>query len=85
MSGTQKDQEAQNMQRIADISTKIREAIRLALPTPLEQFMTVMVPGKVVNYGRLSAMGFSTRLTSCFSRRLQVGEQRRAPSQSSGT
>ncbi|KAF8600740.1 hypothetical protein BDV93DRAFT_425680, partial [Ceratobasidium sp. AG-I] len=35
--------------RILDISIKIREAIRNSLPTPVEQVLTVMVPGKVVN------------------------------------
>lgn len=36
--------------RIGQISTKIREAIRAALPAPAEQFLTVMIPGKVVRY-----------------------------------
>jgi hypothetical protein len=45
--------ENDNVKRIGDISTKIREAIRQALPAGSEQFMTVMVPGKVVNYGGL--------------------------------
>jgi len=44
---------SENVDRIGDISTKIREAIRKALLAGPEQFMTVMVPGKVVNYGRL--------------------------------
>ncbi|KAL0569591.1 hypothetical protein V5O48_012379, partial [Marasmius crinis-equi] len=35
--------------RMAEINTKIREAIRAALPAPPEQFFTVMIPGKVVN------------------------------------
>ena len=35
--------------RVGDISIKIREAIRNALPTPLEQHLTIMVPGKVIN------------------------------------
>lgn len=38
------------VERTAYISTQIREAIRAALPAPPEQFFTVMVPGKVVNY-----------------------------------
>ena len=44
---------SENVDWIGDISTKIREAIRKALLAGPEQFMTVMVPGKVVNYGRL--------------------------------
>lgn len=36
--------------RTAKISSQIREAIRAALPAPPEQFFTVMVPGKVVNF-----------------------------------
>ncbi|RDB17300.1 hypothetical protein Hypma_001916 [Hypsizygus marmoreus] len=36
--------------RSAQISVQIREAIRGALPTPPEQFFTVMIPGKVVNF-----------------------------------
>jgi hypothetical protein len=46
--------EGDNVNRVGDISTKIREAIRKALPSGPEQFMTVMVPGKVVNYGELN-------------------------------
>lgn len=61
---TQKDQEEKALQRIADISTKIREAIRLALPTPPEQFLTVMVPGKVVNYGKVTHPDPFVSLTS---------------------
>ncbi|PVF94432.1 hypothetical protein CPB86DRAFT_800483 [Serendipita vermifera] len=36
--------------RTAQISWTIREQIRAALPTPEEQFLTVMVPGKVINF-----------------------------------
>lgn len=46
--------QGEGVNRIGDISTKIREAIRKALPSGPEQFMTVMVPGKVVNYGELN-------------------------------
>ena len=45
-----KKQEAEQRKRIADISLRIRNAIRDALPAPPEQFFTVMVPGKVVNF-----------------------------------
>ncbi|PWN43894.1 hypothetical protein IE81DRAFT_51560 [Ceraceosorus guamensis] len=41
--------ESQQINRIGDISTKIREALRASLPTPPEQHLTIMVPGKVVN------------------------------------
>ncbi|KAG9118787.1 hypothetical protein FRC07_006524 [Ceratobasidium sp. 392] len=42
--------ENDNVQRMGEISTNIREAIRKALPTPSGQFLTVMIPGKVVNF-----------------------------------
>lgn len=48
MSGTQSALENASVGRIGEISVKIREAVRRALPTPPEQFLTVMVPGKVV-------------------------------------
>lgn len=38
------------VERAAKISFQIREVLRQALPAPLEQFFTVMVPGKVVNF-----------------------------------
>ncbi|KAG6829970.1 hypothetical protein H0H92_002775 [Tricholoma furcatifolium] len=38
------------VKRTAEISWNIREALRAALPAPQEQFFTVMVPGKVVNF-----------------------------------
>ena len=38
------------VKRIGDISVKIREAIRAALPTGKEQYLHVMVPGKVVDF-----------------------------------
>ncbi|KAG6910165.1 hypothetical protein DXG01_012614 [Tephrocybe rancida] len=38
------------IEKTAEISFKIREAIRQSLPAPKEQFFTVMVPGKVVNF-----------------------------------
>lgn len=46
-----KQQEAVSVDRIAEISKRVRDAVRAALPTPLEQFFTVMVPGKIVNTG----------------------------------
>ncbi|KAG8682905.1 hypothetical protein FRC09_016445, partial [Ceratobasidium sp. 395] len=38
------------VKRTGEISTNIREAIRKSLPTPSGQFLTVMIPGKVVNF-----------------------------------
>ncbi|KAG8741224.1 hypothetical protein FRC10_003146 [Ceratobasidium sp. 414] len=46
---TQLGLEKAGMDRIGEISDRIRKAVRAALPTPLEQFLTLMVPGKVVN------------------------------------
>lgn len=34
----------------SNISYQIRQAIRDALPSPAEQFLTMMIPGKVVNF-----------------------------------
>ncbi|EUC54739.1 hypothetical protein RSOL_070440 [Rhizoctonia solani AG-3 Rhs1AP] len=47
--GTLSAQEKAAVDRILDISVKIRKAIQNSIPTPLEQVMTIMVPGKVVN------------------------------------
>jgi hypothetical protein len=47
---TQSAQEKNAIERIGDISVKIREGIRKALPTGSEQYLHVMVPGKVVDY-----------------------------------
>ncbi|CUA67527.1 Helicase with zinc finger domain 2 [Rhizoctonia solani] len=44
--------ESANIDRIAEISTNIRKALRNSLPTPQEQFMTVMVPGQVVEFDK---------------------------------
>ncbi|KAG8724408.1 hypothetical protein FRC09_019026 [Ceratobasidium sp. 395] len=45
-----KNMQDASLNRITDISTGIREAIRRSLPTPPEQLFTVMIPGKVVNF-----------------------------------
>ena len=45
-----KDQEEAVVSRIGVISAEIRTAISDALPAPHEQFFTVLVPGKVVNF-----------------------------------
>ncbi|KAG6864273.1 hypothetical protein C0991_010910 [Blastosporella zonata] len=42
------------VKRTAEISWNIRQALRAALPAPREQFFTVMVPGKVVNFADYS-------------------------------
>ena len=44
-----KQQSADELARIAQISMDIRQAVRNALPAPAEQFFTMMVPGKVLN------------------------------------
>ena len=36
--------------RIKDISRKIREAMRDCLPGPDDQFLTLMIPGKVIDF-----------------------------------
>lgn len=46
----QQAQEAAAIDRIGQISSRIREAVRQALPAPPDQFLTVMVPGKVLNF-----------------------------------
>ncbi|KAG6811962.1 hypothetical protein H0H92_005066 [Tricholoma furcatifolium] len=48
------------VERAAQISFLIRDAIRKAFPAPQEQFFTVMVPGKVVNLAEY-AKGFDTQ------------------------
>ncbi|KAF8596197.1 hypothetical protein BDV93DRAFT_539470 [Ceratobasidium sp. AG-I] len=50
------------VKRIGDISTKICEALRQSLPTAPEQYMTVMVPGKVVNFDDYKTDGTSVIL-----------------------
>ena len=51
-SGTDKiqQQSKEELARIAQISMNIRQAVRSALPAPPEQFFTMMVPGKVLNF-----------------------------------
>ncbi len=46
----QSAEEKKALDRIAAISTNIREAIRAALPTGPEQYLHIMVPGKVINF-----------------------------------
>jgi hypothetical protein len=52
------------VKRIAQISWQIRQAVRAALPAPPEQFFTVMVPGKILNFndftGGYDAYGYPT-------------------------
>ncbi|KAJ7726021.1 hypothetical protein DFH07DRAFT_246439 [Mycena maculata] len=47
---TQTKLEDASLKRAGEISIKIREALRKSLPAPPEQFFTVMIPGKVVNF-----------------------------------
>lgn len=51
ISGTDKvkQQSAEELARIAKISMDVRQAVRNALPAPAEQFLTMMVPGKILN------------------------------------
>lgn len=46
-----KDQQQEQVARIAQISQNIRQAVRAALPAPPEQFFTLMIPGKVIDFG----------------------------------
>lgn len=45
-----KAQEVEQVARIAQISQNIRQAVRAALPAPPEQYFTLMIPGKVVDF-----------------------------------
>ena len=42
--------------RTAQVSVQIRKAMRAAIPAPPEQFLTLMIPGKVVDF-KVSALG----------------------------
>jgi hypothetical protein len=53
MSDSQKSMEDNSVKRTGEISVTIREAIRQALPSPPEQFFTIMIPGKVVDFGTI--------------------------------
>ncbi|KAF9789309.1 hypothetical protein BJ322DRAFT_530445 [Thelephora terrestris] len=44
-----RQQSAEELDRIAQVSMTIRQAIRDALPAPPEQFFTMMIPAKVLN------------------------------------
>ena len=43
-------QSKEELDRIARVSLDIRRAVIAALPAPPEQFFTMMVPGKVLNF-----------------------------------
>jgi hypothetical protein len=45
-----KQQSADELARIAKVSMDIRQAVRKAIPANTEQFFTLMIPGKVVNF-----------------------------------
>jgi len=49
--GTTVNQVANAVDQMAAISVQIRKAISAALPGPPDQNLTIMVPGKVVNFG----------------------------------
>jgi hypothetical protein len=44
-----RQQSTEELERIAQVSMTIRQAIRDALPAPPEQFFTMMIPAKVLN------------------------------------
>lgn len=50
MATTMEQQAEEQVVRAAMISNNVRQALRSALPAPPEQFFTVSVPGKVVNF-----------------------------------
>lgn len=62
-SGTDKikQQSAEELARIANISMDVRQAVRNALPAPAEQFFTMMVPGKVLNLDVSPVPSYFTR------------------------
>lgn len=45
-----KNLQEEQLKRTKDISRNIRQAIRDSLPGPPDQFLTLMIPGKVVNF-----------------------------------
>jgi hypothetical protein len=45
-----KQQRQDQLARTAEISMAVRQAVRKSLPAPPEQFFTMMVPGKVLNF-----------------------------------
>ena len=52
VSGREKEEEQrkEELDRIARISLDIRRAVIASLPAPPEQFLTLNVPGKVLNF-----------------------------------
>jgi hypothetical protein len=71
-----KQQSVDEVQRIAQISWQVRQALRESLPAPPEQFFTVMVPGKVLNLndytGGYDAYGYPN--TPVLPREVQLAE-----------
>ncbi|KIK63174.1 hypothetical protein GYMLUDRAFT_72397 [Collybiopsis luxurians FD-317 M1] len=61
------------VKRAGEISTKIREALRKTLPAPPEQFFTVTVPGKVVDFDEYLA---PTDRTSLLPTRVELAQAR---------
>ncbi|KAG8846737.1 hypothetical protein FRB91_000505 [Serendipita sp. 411] len=61
---SQAAEDARTVGRMRDISRKLREKIRAVIPTPPEQFMTVMVPGKVLNLNEYNWMDESGKPTA---------------------
>jgi hypothetical protein len=52
MSATQMNKEQTNdlVGRVAQVSMQIRQAVRAAIPAPPEQYLTLMIPGKVLDF-----------------------------------
>ena len=50
MVSNDKDLQAEQVRRTEEISGLIRKAIRGSLPGPDNQFLTLMIPGKVVDF-----------------------------------
>ncbi|KAJ7307798.1 hypothetical protein DFH08DRAFT_1051408, partial [Mycena albidolilacea] len=61
-----------SVKRAGEISTKIREALRKSLPAPPEQFFTVMIPGKVVDF----EASFSEFLNSLLPTKVELAQAR---------
>lgn len=56
MTDKNKDHMDEMVTRTAQVSVQIRKAMRAAIPAPPEQFLTLMIPGKVVDF-KVSTLG----------------------------
>ncbi|KAF9649295.1 hypothetical protein BDM02DRAFT_3186460 [Thelephora ganbajun] len=69
-----KQQSTEELDRIAKVSMNIRQAIRKMIPAGPEQFFTLMVPGKVINFDDFVDHNAETRITPASS--IQLAEAR---------